>query len=173
LEAYRRLAAATTPDDVDDVATEWVDRYGPMPGPALGLLDLARLRVECLRLGISDIAVSVARVGGPSRSLARISPLTLTASAQIRLKRLAPGSDYREEMRQVVVPLTSTSELAGTLRALLGELLPPPDPPETPGDEGSLAEDPHDSHKGEQAGKGDRGGRSVGRGRSGPGGAGR
>jgi transcription-repair coupling factor (superfamily II helicase) len=130
LEAYRRLAAATAPDAVEDVATEWLDRYGPLPPPALGLLDLARLRVECLRLGITDVAVSMARVGGPSRSAARISPVTLAASAQIRLKRLAPGAEYREEMRQIVVPLTSMSEPARALRELLTALVPPPEPPE-------------------------------------------
>ncbi len=31
MEAYRRLAAVTTPDDVDDVRAEWEDRYGPPP----------------------------------------------------------------------------------------------------------------------------------------------
>ena len=31
LEAYRRLAAVTTPAEVDDIAAEWVDRYGPVP----------------------------------------------------------------------------------------------------------------------------------------------
>ena len=45
LEAYRRLAAATTQAAVDDVVAEWVDRYGPLPerggdphrgGPAAG-----------------------------------------------------------------------------------------------------------------------------------------
>jgi transcription-repair coupling factor (superfamily II helicase) len=163
LEAYRRLAAATTPDDVDDVATEWVDRYGPMPGPALGLLELARLRVACLRLGITDVAVSVARVGGPSRTLARISPLTLPASAQIRLKRLSPGADYREEMRQVVVPLATTSEPAGSLRSLLDALVPPTEPPAVADSAPSLEEDGHDAPEGDRR---NRGGRSGGRGRT-------
>ena len=31
MEAYRRLAAVTTPADVDDVRAEWEDRYGPPP----------------------------------------------------------------------------------------------------------------------------------------------
>ena len=44
MEAYRRLAAVTTPADVDDVRAEWEDRYGPPPPPALALLEVARLR---------------------------------------------------------------------------------------------------------------------------------
>ena len=34
----------TTVDDVDDIAAEWVDRYGPVPEPAAALLDVARVR---------------------------------------------------------------------------------------------------------------------------------
>ncbi|MGH8946595.1 MAG: transcription-repair coupling factor, partial [Acidimicrobiia bacterium] len=34
LEAYRRLAAATTHPEVDDVAAEWEDRFGPLPPAA-------------------------------------------------------------------------------------------------------------------------------------------
>ena len=33
LEAYRRLAAVTTGAEVDDIRTEWEDRYGPLPAP--------------------------------------------------------------------------------------------------------------------------------------------
>ena len=39
LEAYRRLAAVTTPAEVDDIRTEWEDRYGPLPAAAEALLD--------------------------------------------------------------------------------------------------------------------------------------
>ena len=34
MEAYRRLAAVTTNEDVDDIRAEWEDRYGPPPAPA-------------------------------------------------------------------------------------------------------------------------------------------
>ena len=36
LEAYRRLAAVTTEAEVDDIRSEWEDRYGPVPPPADG-----------------------------------------------------------------------------------------------------------------------------------------
>ena len=39
MEAYRRLAAVTTPGDVDDIRAEWDDRYGPPPRSAVALLD--------------------------------------------------------------------------------------------------------------------------------------
>ena len=132
LEAYRRLAGATSPGAVQDVAAEWTDRFGPLPKAAEGLLALARLRVECLRVGVTDVAVTVPRVGGPNRSVARISPLTLAASAQIRLRRLAPGAEYREELRQLVVPLTGPGSPAVVLGELLLGLVPPPEPDPVP-----------------------------------------
>src|SRR5215813_10726365 len=52
MEAYRRLAAVTTLEDVDDVRNEWEDRYGPPTPSAEALLDVARLGAVSLRLGI-------------------------------------------------------------------------------------------------------------------------
>ena len=126
LEAYRRLAAATAAEEVDDVADEWVDRFGPLPPAAEGLLSLARLRVECLRTGVTDITVAPARVGGARRPQARISPLALPASAQVRLRRLAPGSTLREELGQLVVELPDKERPADYLRSLLADLVPAP-----------------------------------------------
>jgi len=128
LEAYRRLAGATTNDVVDDIEAEWADRFGPLPAPALGLLAVARLRVECLRLGISEVAVAPARVGGPRHPVARISPLTLPASAQVRLRRRSPDANYREDQRLLLLPMASPGNLAEQLGALLVELAPPGDP---------------------------------------------
>ncbi|MHB1585286.1 MAG: transcription-repair coupling factor, partial [Acidimicrobiales bacterium] len=124
LEAYRRLAATTTQADVDDVADEWADRYGPVPPPAEGLLAVARLRVECLRLGITEVTVVPARVGGARRPSARLSPVALPASAQVRLRRLAPGANVREDLHQLVVPLEEKERPAEALRNLLTALVP-------------------------------------------------
>ncbi len=127
LEAYRRLAAATSVADVDDIAEEWADRYGPPPPAATGLLALARLRVECLRTGIEEVAVAPARIGGARQPVARLSPVTLPASAQVRLRRLVPGATYREQLHQLVVPLTGEGQPAESLLSLVAALLPPPD----------------------------------------------
>jgi transcription-repair coupling factor (superfamily II helicase) len=124
LEAYRRLGGVTRESEVDDVAVEWKDRYGPLPAAAQGLLALARLRVECLRTGVAEVAVTPVRVGGARTPVARLSPVLLPASAQVRLQRLRPGSAYREELRQLVIPLTAKDQPAETLRALLAELMP-------------------------------------------------
>jgi transcription-repair coupling factor (superfamily II helicase) len=131
LEAYRRLAAVTSIAEVDDVAEEWADRYGPLPPAAEGLLALARLRVECLRTGVTEVAVTPVRIGGARHPVARLSPVVLPASAQVRLRRLVPGATVREELHQLVVPLGDGILPADALRTLLADLLPPPEEPGT------------------------------------------
>jgi transcription-repair coupling factor (superfamily II helicase) len=82
LEAYRRLAAAAAQAEVDDVAAEWVDRYGPLPPNAEALIEIARLRVEALRLGLTEVV--------QMRNEVKLQPVDLGASQEVRLRRLAP-----------------------------------------------------------------------------------
>lgn len=124
LEAYRRLSSVTSDAEADDVAEEWEDRYGPLPDEAIGLIALAKLRVECLRVGVREISVVAPRVGGPRQPVAKISPVVLVASAQVRLRRLASGASYREELHQLVVPLSTRARPADALRELLSALFP-------------------------------------------------
>jgi transcription-repair coupling factor (superfamily II helicase) len=136
LEAYRRLSAVRTIDEVEDVRSEWEDRFGPLPTPATALLEVALLRVECLRLGVDDLAVSVPRFtgegagprGGPGgRAVAKITPITLAASAEVRLRRLAPGGTYQPEAHRLTIPIApdpATGGYAPALVALLRELVP-------------------------------------------------
>ena len=51
LEAYRRLAEATSDADVDAAREELTDRYGEPPTPVLNLLEVARFRVHARALG--------------------------------------------------------------------------------------------------------------------------
>ena len=127
LEAYRRLAAAGTPDDVEDIGAEWLDRYGPLPAPALGLLSMARLRASALERGISEIVMSSVRPGGTRQPVVRVAPVALPASAQVRLRRLAPGATYREDVAQLLVPLANGDSPADTVRGVIEELLPAAD----------------------------------------------
>ena len=101
LEAYRRLAGVHTMDELADLREEWVDRYGELPGPAEGLLDLAALRVACLALGVTSVVVQPARVGVRSRPVVKIAPLTLTLSQQTRLRRLHGSRAFDEVTREL------------------------------------------------------------------------
>jgi transcription-repair coupling factor (superfamily II helicase) len=117
MEAYRRLAAVTDPADVDDVRAEWEDRYGPPPASAIALLDVARLRAACARLGIRSIIVQ--------RNTARITGLELRESQKVRLRRLAPKAVAKDE-GEIAIPLSvKPTDVASMLVALLDDLVPP------------------------------------------------
>ena len=120
LEAYRRLADVSSHDQVDDIRTEWEDRYGPLPEPAEALLMVGRLRAECRRLGVTDLQIT-------SRD-ARLAPIDLKLSAATRLKRLSKGAIHKEDQRQLVVPIPRGQDAATFLVAFLQELVPAPTP---------------------------------------------
>jgi len=117
LEAYRRLAAVTTAAEVSDIRSEWEDRYGPVPAAAESLLAVGSLRAECNRLGLRDVQI----VG----QQARLGPLDLKFSEEMRLRRLSRDSIYKEDQRQVVVPFRRDIDPAVFLVNFLQQLIPP------------------------------------------------
>jgi len=123
IEAYRRLAVVTRDAEVDDIAAEWSDRFGPPPAPAEALLRVARLRAECARIGVREVAVA--------KDVARISPIHLKTSQTVRLQRRYPRAVYKEDLGQLILPLgtsggrTARLDPADFLIAVLQELVPP------------------------------------------------
>ena len=124
LEAYRRLAAVTTDHEVADIRAEWEDRYGPLPKEAEQLLAVARLRAEAARTGVREVTVVKPSGFGGQPSTARLSPLDLKASQQIRLKRLHPTAVYKEAERLLVLKVPAKEHPAGWLVGALRDLLP-------------------------------------------------
>ncbi|MGA9278637.1 transcription-repair coupling factor [Ilumatobacter sp.] len=116
LEAYRRLADVTTESQVDDIRTEWEDRYGPLPAPAESLLQVGYLRAECHRLGVRDLQITSSDV--------RIQPIDLPVSATIRLRRLSKGAKFKEDLSQLVVPLPRRQDPATYLVQFFRDLVP-------------------------------------------------
>ena len=117
LEAYRHLAAVTTDHDVDEVASEWADRYGPPPAPAAALLDVARLRVACLDRDIREVSLQ--------RGRARFTGLELRKSQEARLKQRAPGATVVDGI--VTVPFAGagkSASIAEALRLVLTQIAP-------------------------------------------------
>ncbi len=80
LEAYRRLASAVSHDEVDDVVAEWADRFGELPPEADALIRMARLRVEAIRVGLTELV--------QLRNEVRIGPIALSEAQEVRLQRL-------------------------------------------------------------------------------------
>jgi transcription-repair coupling factor (superfamily II helicase) len=55
LIAYKRLATASEDGEIDELAAEWRDRYGPFPESTRSLLLLAKTRLLCKKLGITKL----------------------------------------------------------------------------------------------------------------------
>ena len=96
LEAYRKLAEAQDEDQIEEVLTEFRDRYGEPPDQVTNLAVLSRLRLVCRDLGVSEVVATGSRIS--------FSPIDLQDSGQVRLKRLFPGATYRATTKVVVVP---------------------------------------------------------------------
>ena len=128
LEAYRRVADCQTLEQVDDVAAEWVDRYGPVPEVAQALLVVARLRCECLRTGVREVSVVKGPGFGGPKWVARVGPVQLRPSRRVRLERLYPQAAYHEAAGLLVLPVQSASAATETVIASLRDLVPDDEP---------------------------------------------
>jgi len=105
LDAYRKIAGATSEADIAAVRSELVDRYGPLPTESENLLAVAAFRQVCREAGVGEVAL------GPMGL--RFSPLVLPESAQMRATRLYPGSKYRQLTNTLTLrPPTASDRLA-------------------------------------------------------------
>jgi transcription-repair coupling factor (superfamily II helicase) len=123
LEAYRRLAGVKTLEELADLQSEWLDRYGALPSAALGLLDLAELRLTCLELGVSSVVVLPAKVGVRSKPVVKLGPLELSLSQQMRLRRLHGSRAYVEATKELRIEVTPEDASPRALLQLLRQLV--------------------------------------------------
>ena len=96
LEAYRKLAAARTEGDLEELRDELADRYGKPPAEFGALFDVARLRAKARRLGITEIIAQ-----GRNVRVAKFEP---SESVQLRMARIYKGIQYRPVTKTYLVP---------------------------------------------------------------------
>ena len=106
LEAYRKIAEVSAEEGIQAIREELQDRYGPVPEPVENLLAVARLRIKARRAGLTEIAAQGNQV--------RFGPVDLPDSAQMRLKRLYPGSILKPAVGTMLVPRPTTARVGGT-----------------------------------------------------------
>jgi transcription-repair coupling factor (superfamily II helicase) len=111
LEAYRKIAEATTEEQLEFIRTELLDRYGLLPEPVNNLFLVASFRNFVREVGVHDVTVQGKYV--------RFGPVELPESATLRLKRIYPGSMIKTAVRTVLVPYPTTSRIGG--KPLRGE----------------------------------------------------
>jgi transcription-repair coupling factor (superfamily II helicase) len=99
-----------------------------VPPEAGALLDVARVRAECVRTGVTEIAVTRSTGFGGPPLVARITPLQLPQSRQMRLERLYKGSVYKPDLAQVQIPVRAGSAMVDTLLEAFAQLVEPSSP---------------------------------------------
>ncbi|WP_034486727.1 transcription-repair coupling factor [Actinomadura oligospora] len=106
LDAYRRIAAITSDEEIAAVADELKDRFGPLPVPVLNLLEVARFRAKARKAGLSEVTVQ--------GTFVKFAPVDLPDSRQVRLQRLYPKSLLKPTTGTLLVPAPKTKPLGGT-----------------------------------------------------------
>jgi transcription-repair coupling factor (superfamily II helicase) len=117
LAAYRRIAESIVVSDVDDAADELRDRFGPLPAPAVALLDVARLRSEARAVGITAISVAPHELHG---RVAKLRPVRLDSEQVQRLRSTHPRSVLSEATETLLLPTPQGDDLVTWLRETLG-----------------------------------------------------
>ncbi|MDR2567531.1 MAG: transcription-repair coupling factor [Bifidobacteriaceae bacterium] len=97
LEAYTKLSQAASAADLDAVADELTDRYGPIPEPVEALFEVARLRLRARAAGLAQITAQGRFI--------RLSPCALAESQQLWLQRTQRGTVVKPATRTVLVPI--------------------------------------------------------------------
>ncbi len=90
LALYRRLSGRLTPEMVDELEEELLDRFGPLPQEGLDLLKVVRLKYDLRRLGIKRLdmqdSVAVLQFADPERlNLERLMNLVRERPKSIRI----------------------------------------------------------------------------------------
>lgn len=105
LEAYKKIATAQDAAALDEVRAELTDRYGKLPDVAGALFHVADFRNHARRAGLSDVTAQ--------GKFVRFAPVNLPESAQLRLKRLYPGTILKPAIRAFLVPFPTTARIGG------------------------------------------------------------
>ncbi|HEY8720885.1 transcription-repair coupling factor [Pengzhenrongella sp.] len=105
LEAYRKLAGGETADALAEVRSELVDRYGPIPEQVENLFAVADFRNAARALDLLDITAQ--------GKFVRFAPVDLPESAQLRVKRLYPGTVLKPALHTMLVPFPTTARIGG------------------------------------------------------------
>ncbi|MCK6211005.1 transcription-repair coupling factor [Georgenia sp. EYE_87] len=105
LEAYAKIAVAGDEASIQAVREELIDRYGPVPEPVERLFAVSALREKARAVGLADITAQ--------GKYLRFAPVELPESAELRLKRLYPGTVLKPAVRAILVPFPMTAKLGG------------------------------------------------------------
>jgi transcription-repair coupling factor (superfamily II helicase) len=119
LAFYKRLTGAIGEADIDDLAAELTDRFGPPPEPVVQLLDIVRLRVAARALGIEKVEAGEGRALVTFSPTTSVEPARLVRAIQASRGRLTMKREYTIDAR---IERGDWPVVRDSLRRLLAEL---------------------------------------------------
>jgi transcription-repair coupling factor (superfamily II helicase) len=106
LEAYHKLSAASgetsTRAILDGILAELEDRYGKAPEQVQNLIEVTELRQIANRVGLKDVNFLTA--------VARIQPVELSESEQVKLSRAYVGLKYLQSANSLQLPIPKSAD---------------------------------------------------------------
>ena len=105
LEAYSKISAAKSADELEGVRAEVEDRYGKPPAEVERLFHVARFRLDASEAGIDEVQVQ--------GKMIRFAHVEVSDSVQLKLRRLYPGTVLKPALRQVLIPHPRTQRIGG------------------------------------------------------------
>lgn len=118
---YQRLANLSAPEQVEAMAAEMNDRFGPLPPPVQNLLTLVRIKVEAARLGYESIAIkdnefvlTVKRTIVPNRIVLyqRFRNEARVQQGVIRIPRRLFSTNWLTQLCELLPSITTTASTA-------------------------------------------------------------
>ena len=105
---YRRFADAATVRQIDTLAAELKDRFGPLPNPVTDLLYVTRIRVLAADAGVksitragADIVVVPARMRDLATDL-NLGPAVRAGHEQVRITTTRIGGKWRSLLEMLL-----------------------------------------------------------------------
>jgi transcription-repair coupling factor (superfamily II helicase) len=96
LDIYRRLANSQRDQEIEEIESELLDRFGPLPIHAKRLLHVARVRNRARDRGFTEVIWQGNQV--------KFAPIVLAESKELKIKRLYPGAIYKRQSEILLIP---------------------------------------------------------------------
>ncbi|QQR68979.1 MAG: transcription-repair coupling factor [Alphaproteobacteria bacterium] len=120
LGLYRRLADLRTQDEIESVAAEWIDRFGPLPNEVENLIETIAVRELCRRAHVArlDLGATGAVIGFHKDSFPAPERLVAWIQAQAGRVRLRP-----DQRLSILGSWENLDKRAYAARGILSELV--------------------------------------------------
>ncbi|MCL5973843.1 MAG: transcription-repair coupling factor [Actinobacteria bacterium] len=117
MDLYRRFALARSEQELQELADELSDRFGPPPSAVLTLVAMTRLKLLLVARGVREVGSRRSARTGSMEVFLR--PVTLRPSEEVRLRRLASRPTYRAAEQEVAIAYRPRDDLLNLVREVI------------------------------------------------------